>query len=204
MFPALFANQILICFILAAHVSPVLFPLHLRCVGWLWTGDCSDFFVSGTVCEIDIDLFNVISTCPLGLPCSIILVQWLHLWTTHRLNTSIFHLGSDYLHHFRQSLPYFVCFWFEEYGVQSHSRRAFVNKSHFVFWINKPLYKSKWNVRPATSTAQNCVCWNVSLYIKKKIFEFLRPQIFSMKTNKWIKPFSILKNIPLSKLYKSK
>ena len=49
LFPALFANQILICFMSAAHVSPVLSPLHLRCVGWLWTGHCSGFIASGTV-----------------------------------------------------------------------------------------------------------------------------------------------------------
>ena len=33
LFPDLFANQILICFMSAAHVSAVLSPLHLRCVG---------------------------------------------------------------------------------------------------------------------------------------------------------------------------
>ena len=50
LFLALFANQILTCFMSAAHLSPVLSPLHLRCVGWLWTGHCSGFIVSGTVC----------------------------------------------------------------------------------------------------------------------------------------------------------
>ena len=35
LFPALFANEILICFMSTAHVSPVLSPLHLRCVDWL-------------------------------------------------------------------------------------------------------------------------------------------------------------------------
>ena len=33
LFPALFANQIQICFMSAAHVSPVLSLLHLGCVG---------------------------------------------------------------------------------------------------------------------------------------------------------------------------
>ena len=33
LFPALFAKQILICFMAAAYVSLVLYPLHLRCVG---------------------------------------------------------------------------------------------------------------------------------------------------------------------------
>ena len=32
LFPALFANQILICFMSVAHASPVLSPLHLLCV----------------------------------------------------------------------------------------------------------------------------------------------------------------------------
>ena len=41
MFLALFANQILICFLSVANVLPVLSPLHLLCVGWLWTGHCS-------------------------------------------------------------------------------------------------------------------------------------------------------------------
>ena len=50
LFPALFANQILICFMSAAHVSPVLSPLHLRCVGWLRTGHFLGFIVSATVC----------------------------------------------------------------------------------------------------------------------------------------------------------
>ena len=50
LFPALFADQILICFMSATHVSPVLSPLHLRCVGWLWTGHGTGFIVSGTVC----------------------------------------------------------------------------------------------------------------------------------------------------------
>ena len=86
LFPALFANQVLICFMSAAHVSPVLSSLHLRCVG---------------------------STCTLGLSWGIILVQWLLLWTSHRFNTFIFHLVTVYLHHFRSRLPYFVCFWFE-------------------------------------------------------------------------------------------
>ena len=50
LFLALFVNQILICFISAANVSSVLSPLHLRWVGWYWTGHCSGFIVSGTVC----------------------------------------------------------------------------------------------------------------------------------------------------------
>ena len=101
LFPALFANQILICLKSAAHVSPVLSPLHLQCVGWLWTGHCSGFIVSGTVCSLDIDLFNDSSTCTLELSFSIILVQWLILWKSNRFNTFIFHLGTVYLHHFR-------------------------------------------------------------------------------------------------------
>ena len=91
LFPALFANQILICFMPAAHVSPILSSSHLWCVGWLWTSHCFGFIVSG----------NVRSTCTLGLSCSILLVQWLLLWTCHRLNTFIFHLGTVYLHHFK-------------------------------------------------------------------------------------------------------
>ena len=35
-----------------------------------------------------------------GLSCSIIMVQWLLLWTSHRFNTFIFRLGTVYLHHF--------------------------------------------------------------------------------------------------------
>ena len=50
LFLALFVNQILICFISAANVSSVLSHLHLRWVGWYWTGHCSGFIVSGTVC----------------------------------------------------------------------------------------------------------------------------------------------------------
>ena len=50
MFPTLFANQMLICFMSAAHVSLVLSPLNLQCVSWLWTGHCSGFIVSSTVC----------------------------------------------------------------------------------------------------------------------------------------------------------
>ena len=50
LFPALLANQILICFMSAEHVSPLLSPLHWRCVGWLWTGHCSAFIISGIVC----------------------------------------------------------------------------------------------------------------------------------------------------------
>ena len=46
---ALFADQTLICFMSVAHVSPVLSPLHLRCVGWLWTSHCFSFIVSATV-----------------------------------------------------------------------------------------------------------------------------------------------------------
>ena len=34
LFPALFAYQILICFMSVAYLSPVLSPLHLRCVGY--------------------------------------------------------------------------------------------------------------------------------------------------------------------------
>ena len=49
LFPVLFANQILICFMSAAHVSPVLSPLHLRYVCWLWTGHFYGLIVSGTV-----------------------------------------------------------------------------------------------------------------------------------------------------------
>ena len=53
LFPALFANQILICFMPTAHVSPVLPPLHLKCVQptqtTFWTGHYSGFIVSGTV-----------------------------------------------------------------------------------------------------------------------------------------------------------
>ena len=63
LFPALFANQVLICFMSAAHVSPVLSSLHLRCVG---------------------------STCTLGLSWGIISVQWLLIWTSHRFNTFFF------------------------------------------------------------------------------------------------------------------
>ena len=75
LFPALFANQILICFMSAAHLSPV------------FTGHCFGFIVSGT--------------CTLELFFSIILVQWLLLWTIHRFDTFIFRLGTVYLHHFR-------------------------------------------------------------------------------------------------------
>ena len=51
LFPALFANQILICFMAAAYVSLlVLYHLHLRCVGGLWTGHCSGLILSGTAC----------------------------------------------------------------------------------------------------------------------------------------------------------
>ena len=42
----------------------------------------------------------VSSTCTLRLSCSIILFQWLLLWTSHSFNTFIFHLGTVYLHHF--------------------------------------------------------------------------------------------------------
>ena len=41
-------------------------------------------------------VINVTSTCTLGLSCSIILVQWLLLWTSHRFNAFIFHLGTVY------------------------------------------------------------------------------------------------------------
>ena len=37
------------CFMSAVHRSPVSSLLYLRCVGWLWTGHCSGFIVSGTV-----------------------------------------------------------------------------------------------------------------------------------------------------------
>ena len=50
LFPAFFVYLILICFMPAAQVSPVLSPLHLRCIDWLWTGHCSVFIVSGAVC----------------------------------------------------------------------------------------------------------------------------------------------------------
>ena len=42
----------------------------------------------------------VSSTCTLRLSCSIILFQWLLLWTSPSFNTFIFHLGTVYLHHF--------------------------------------------------------------------------------------------------------
>ena len=70
LFPALFANQILICFMSARHMSPVLSTLNLRCVDWLWTGYCSSFIVSSTVCWLDIDLLNVaalVHWCYLGV-----------------------------------------------------------------------------------------------------------------------------------------
>ena len=103
MFPALFANQILICFMSAGHVSSVLSPLHLQYVGWLWTGHCSDFIASGTVVNLTLicSMSAAAKVHTSGFSCSIILVQWLLLWTSHRFNTFIFHLGTLYLYHFR-------------------------------------------------------------------------------------------------------
>ena len=50
LFPVyLFANQILICFMSAVHLSPVVSFAFTVC--WLlWTGHCSGFIVSGTAC----------------------------------------------------------------------------------------------------------------------------------------------------------
>ena len=56
LFPNLLAHRILICFMSATPMLSILPPLHLRCVGWLWTGHCSRFIISGTVCQLDIDL----------------------------------------------------------------------------------------------------------------------------------------------------
>ena len=50
LFPALFANHILICFMSAAYVSSLSSSLHFRSVGWLWTDLCSGFILRVTVC----------------------------------------------------------------------------------------------------------------------------------------------------------
>ena len=109
LFPALFANHSLYFYVSSPCVT--CFFSFAFTVCWLTLkGRCSGFIVSDTVCYLDIDLVS--STCTLGLSCSIILVQWLLLWTSNRYKF-IFHLGTIYLHHFRQRLPYFVCFRFE-------------------------------------------------------------------------------------------
>ena len=48
-FPALFANQLLICFMSVVNVSLIPLPLHLQWSGWLWTVPFSDFVVSGSL-----------------------------------------------------------------------------------------------------------------------------------------------------------
>ena len=111
LFPVLFANQILICFMSAAHVSPGFCRFHLRCVSWLSTGHCSGFIVSGTVCQLDIDLFNVAS-----------LVHWDYIEVQFWFNGCYFEQVTVSIQLFFnwvlciyifQKLPYFVCFWFE-------------------------------------------------------------------------------------------
>ena len=121
LFSALFANQIRICFMPATRVTGFVSFAFRVC--WLML---NRWLLYCTYCIWHYLLtrhwfVQCSSTCTLGLSYSIILIQWLLLWTSHSFNTFIFHLGTLYLHHLRQSLPYFVCFWFEEYGVQPHS-----------------------------------------------------------------------------------
>ena len=85
------------------HMCPWCYIDCLIPVRWLLTLNRSlfRFFLSGTVCWLDIDLLNISSTCTLGLSCSITLVQWLLTLNNSSFYTLIFHLGTVYLHHFR-------------------------------------------------------------------------------------------------------
>ena len=70
----LFANQVLICSMSAAHVSLTLSPLHTNGV---LTADFEQVIVPVLLFLTLIGNSTLSSTFTLGLCCSIILVQWL-------------------------------------------------------------------------------------------------------------------------------